>query len=722
MTLALGPDGSLWAGTFAGGLARLDKDGHWQTYSKANTNGGLPVDQVWTLVLGPDSSLWVGTSGGLARLDKDGHWQTYSKANTNGGLPDDHVNKLALGPDGSLWAGTSGGLGHLNSAVGRTIRIIDVIGKDGEVTQAQQTVAVVAFDGSYLTQPGMFHYVWRMTEVDLLGAKPGPEIKTKSSIYRATFDHDGAYKLRVIAVDRYGSWSDPRDINFKVTLPRPKSLWDTLASVWQIVLAATAVLYALALITLLLMTRRSAWAFRILTDAAWAKWLTWPFFFLRHAPPVQRWVLEPWFQAVRRSTPTDVRFLDPPVSKTAGSPSGAAALLQRLDGSPRLWLHGPSGMGKSSVFAAWERAYFVAEDAPNLEAAVRRYGFILIMLPLRQYAALPVPDPNRPESWVLEAVRRQLEQYGVGTSDIGLIDAMLKAGHIALALDGTNEVDRDMALAAFASQRPQVRLLASSQALPRNLPNNERWEVWELPENIGKLRDALLALWLGDEKGATLSRRIVAEDLSGAIVSGYDLRLLADLAAADPENAPLPSDRVTLYRAMLARASGPDGQPLRLESLEQLAWTLVTQRRRRIVPEDEKVLGAGTLQALEREGLRIVRQIGAEHEFRHDQMRAFLAALWLVEETPTLPALQKTAIDAGAFGLNRRDQEELWRFVAPLLTSAADLEALWQFANDDPVERAILLAALQAEADKRGLTLVRVPQRRLQETEEVVGV
>jgi hypothetical protein len=140
------------------------------------------------------------------------------------------------------------------------------------------------------------------------------------------------------------------------------------------------------------------------------------------------------------------------------------------------------------------------------------------------------------------------------------------------------------------------------------------------------------------------------------------------------------------------------------------------------VPEDEKVLGAGTLQALEREGLRIVRQIGAEHEFRHDQMRAFLAALWLVEETPTLPALQKTAIDAGAFGLNRRDQEELWRFVAPLLTSAADLEALWQFANDDPVERAILLAALQAEADKRGLTLVRVPQRRLQETEEVVGV
>jgi hypothetical protein len=61
--------------------------------------------------------------------------------------------------------------------------------------------------------------------------------------------------------------------------------------------------------------------------------------------------------------------------------------------------------------------------------------------------------------------------------------------------------------------------------------------------------------------------------------------------------------------------------------------------------------------------------------------------------------------------LNRRDQEELWGFVAPLLTSAADLEALWLFANADPIERAILLAALQAEADKRRVALVRLAQQ-----------
>ena len=120
---------------------------------------------------------------------------------------------------------------------------------------------------------------------------------------------------------------------------------------------------------------------------------------------------------------------------------------------------------------------------------------------------------------------------------------MLKAGNIALLLDGTNEADRDVALAAFASQFPQTRLLVTSQALPCSW-GGERWEVWELPEDIANWRVGLLALWLGDEKGAILSRRIVAEGLVGAVVSGYDLRLLADLATADPEHAQLPGDRV----------------------------------------------------------------------------------------------------------------------------------------------------------------------------------
>src|SRR5215470_17256543 len=77
------------------GAAR--QDGQWQTYSKASTNGGLPEDHVWALALGPDGSLWAGTEDGLARLDKDGRWRTYTTTSTHGRLPDDRVWALTLG-------------------------------------------------------------------------------------------------------------------------------------------------------------------------------------------------------------------------------------------------------------------------------------------------------------------------------------------------------------------------------------------------------------------------------------------------------------------------------------------------------------------------------------------------------------------------------------------------------------------------------------------------
>jgi hypothetical protein len=153
---------------------------------------------------------------------------------------------------------------------------------------------------------------------------------------------------------------------------------------------------------------------------------------------------------------------------------------------------------------------------------------------------------------------------------------------------------------------------------------------------------------------------------------------------------------------MLARAQNTQGQTLRLEGLKQLAWTMVTQRHRQITPDDEKLLGADVLSALDREGVRIVRRIGKVYEFRHDQMRAFLAALWLVDEMPTITAAQKTAVDGRAFQVSRRDQEELWRFLAELMSGDDDLKAWWAFASEEPEGCGVLIAAIQAAAKKGG--------------------
>ena len=77
--LAFAADGVLWAGT-DGGLVRLDRDGGWQVYDRADSDGGLPSDIVSAWASGDDGALWVGTDRGLTRRDRDGHWRTYGKA------------------------------------------------------------------------------------------------------------------------------------------------------------------------------------------------------------------------------------------------------------------------------------------------------------------------------------------------------------------------------------------------------------------------------------------------------------------------------------------------------------------------------------------------------------------------------------------------------------------------------------------------------------------
>src|SRR5262245_58717936 len=149
---------------------------------------------------------------------------------------------LAPGPDGALWAGTGRGLGYLACPPQSAQIIVHPVGEFHVVTQNEQTFAVDAFDRGYLTQPWMFHYVWRVND--------NPEIRTRSPVLKKTFFDDGPYRLRVFAVDIYGIWSKPYDANFVVTLPKANP---TLGVLVQAVkwLVCTGVLY-FALIFLLI--------------------------------------------------------------------------------------------------------------------------------------------------------------------------------------------------------------------------------------------------------------------------------------------------------------------------------------------------------------------------------------------------------------------------------------------------------------------------------------
>jgi len=73
---------------------------------------GLPNEWVNAVAVGSDGTVWAGTSAGLARLE-GGNWITDT---TEEGLPHDQVTAVAVANDGTVWVGTKGGLALLSGS------------------------------------------------------------------------------------------------------------------------------------------------------------------------------------------------------------------------------------------------------------------------------------------------------------------------------------------------------------------------------------------------------------------------------------------------------------------------------------------------------------------------------------------------------------------------------------------------------------------------------
>ena len=102
-------DGTVWCGTWGGGLARFDGKG-WRNYTVAD---GLPGNHVFTLRQDEAGRLWIGTNNGLARREGKG----FAVLTTANGLFSNFVFSMAVAPDGSLWVGTFGGVARLKGTL-----------------------------------------------------------------------------------------------------------------------------------------------------------------------------------------------------------------------------------------------------------------------------------------------------------------------------------------------------------------------------------------------------------------------------------------------------------------------------------------------------------------------------------------------------------------------------------------------------------------------------
>lgn len=107
VALAVDKAGTVWAGTWGGGLSRYDGTA-WRNLTRAD---GLPSNHVFMLHSDAKGRLWVGTNNGLARMD-NGKFHVMTTAD---GLFANAVFSMASTPE-ALWVGSFGGVAQIRRA------------------------------------------------------------------------------------------------------------------------------------------------------------------------------------------------------------------------------------------------------------------------------------------------------------------------------------------------------------------------------------------------------------------------------------------------------------------------------------------------------------------------------------------------------------------------------------------------------------------------------
>lgn len=110
VSLTVGDDGRIWAGTWGGGLSVFDGTS-WSTFTMWD---GLPGNYILALAKGPRNGVWVGTGNGLAWFDGvESHI-----FRTEEGLFGDVVRSFGPESTTDIWVGGMGGVSHFPKGLG----------------------------------------------------------------------------------------------------------------------------------------------------------------------------------------------------------------------------------------------------------------------------------------------------------------------------------------------------------------------------------------------------------------------------------------------------------------------------------------------------------------------------------------------------------------------------------------------------------------------------
>ena len=456
-------------------------------------------------------------------------------------------------------------------------------------------------------------------------------------------------------------------------------------------------------VALFIAARRLPWAWRAVTDDSFGMvLLRFVTIALSYLSKAQIWVVDLYFQKRKTAFSQPPPFLALPMENSLVQSQLSDKVIAPPWKGKRIWIQGNSGMGKTALFnqATWEHF----DTSVSAFEAFAKWGCIVIAFAARDFAdgGGDKFDPG----WVIEGVRGTLAKAGLTFEDDKLLKRILRSGTLAVAIDGLHEAGRSNAVEAFARTFDAAPMLVTSQESA-----GQQFETWRLPADMRDFIHDLLRLHLSKEDSDEVMNRITLSGLKTAIRSGYDVRLIIDLAKKDPKNYLLPSDRVGLYAAVVniawpeATAEVKHEQQMRIAAA---AWRMVSERGphediRRLKPDVdlEATLLATLADVQERHGrsISLVRRVGGAFIFVHEQMHAYLAARWFAQDGFGVTELEKMIAGSIIWTHSLPARHTLWSFVAALLDDSR-LTALWERVEDRE-EWDALRRELKKEAGRR---------------------
>ena len=111
--IGVGPDGTKWFGTNAGGATRLDRKGRWKTFVPMH---GLADFWVYAFAFEGKRTVWIGTWAGVNSYEDRMFGEEFTLCHVKDGLINEWCYGIAIDRQGAKWFATEGGVSRFDGA------------------------------------------------------------------------------------------------------------------------------------------------------------------------------------------------------------------------------------------------------------------------------------------------------------------------------------------------------------------------------------------------------------------------------------------------------------------------------------------------------------------------------------------------------------------------------------------------------------------------------